>query len=226
MNTKHPRVELACEVPLQSLEDLLRDKALRVIGLVGDKNQGKSGVLYAICDIIRRKAPQTRLVGFRMSVKFPGMLMLNDMIELSLVHDSVICLDEVKTFVDTDNRTEFNDFMTILQTLYHPYRNNTIIISGLAHNFNGKLSGELDAVIFKQTTLISIIKRSMIDNILKGLKNEGKASRNKYTLVMPQNTALIYHPRMEKHWHCIEVPYLEDYDVKKDNAPVIKWNEN
>lgn len=216
--------QLNCEPPLLDLEDLLRDKSLRVIGLVGDKNQGKSGILYNICEILRQKAPNTKLVGFRMSVQFPGMLMLNDMIELSLVHDSLICLDEVKTFVDTDNRTEFNDFMTILQTLYHPYRNNTIIISGLAHNFNGKLSGELDAIIFKQTTLISVIKRSMIDNILKGLKQEGKASRNKYTLVMPIDSALIYHPRMEKHWHCIDVPYLKEYDVKRDNKPVIKWN--
>lgn len=216
---------LTCEPPILDLEDLLRDRALRVIGLVGDKNQGKSGVLYNICNILRQHAPDTKLVGFRMQIQFPGMLMLNDMTELSLVKNSVVCLDEVKTFVDTDNRTEFNDFMTILQTLYHPYRNNTIIISGLAHNFNGKLSGELDAIIFKQTTMISIIKRSVLDNVLKGFKNEGKATKDKYMLGMPEDTALVYHPRMQKHWHCISVPYLAEYDVKKDNQPVIKWKD-
>lgn len=216
---------LNCEKPILDLEDLLRDKSIRVIGLVGDKNQGKSGVLYNVCDILKRKAPATNLVGFRMSVQFPGMLMLNDMTELSLVKNSVICLDEVKTFVDTDNRTEFNDFMTILQTLYHPYRNNTIIISGLAHNFNGKLSGELDVIIFKQTTMISIIKRSTLDNVLKGFKQENRVTKDKYMLSMDEDTALVYHPRMQKRWHCITIPYLKQYDVKRDNEPVIKWSK-
>lgn len=213
------------ESPILELEDLLRDSTIRVIGLVGDKNQGKSGVLYNICDIIKRKAPETKIVGFRMQIEFPGMLMLNDMTELSLVRNSVICLDELKTFVDTDNRTEFNDFMTILQTLYHPYRNNTIILSGLAHNFNGKLSGELDVVIFKQTTMISIIKRSMLDNILKGFKSQGGISKDKYMLSMRKDEALIYNPRMEKRWHNVTLPYLKQYDVKKDNQPVIRWRD-
>lgn len=211
------------EAPILELEDLLRDSTIRVIGLVGDKNTGKSGMLYNICDIVKRKAPDTKIVGFRMQIAFPGMVMLNDMTELSLVRNSVICLDELKTFVDTDNRTEFNDFMTILQTLYHPYRNNTIILSGLAHNYNGKLSGELDVVIFKQTTMISIIKRSMLDNILKGFKQQGGITKDKYMLSMLKSEALIYHPRMEKRWHNVIVPYLIQYDVKKDNEPVIKW---
>src|SRR5512143_2578613 len=104
---KETSTKITCELPILELEDLLRDKSLRVIGLVGDKNQGKSEVLYNICEILRRNAPETKLVGVRMSVQFPGMLMLNDMTELSLVRNSVICLDELKTFVDTDNRTEF-----------------------------------------------------------------------------------------------------------------------
>ncbi len=220
MNTQLLYTQLAepgvlnCESPILDLEDLLRDKSLRVIGLVGDKNQGKSEVLYNVCEILRRNAPATPLVGFRMSLQFPGMLMLNDMTELSLVRNSVICLDELKTFVDTDNRTEFNDFMSILQTLYHPYRNNTIILSGLAHNFNGKLSGELDAIIFKQTTMISVIKRSVIDNILKGFKAEGQATKDKYMLSMPIDAAMVYNPRMSNRWHCVHIPYLEEYDVK------------
>lgn len=211
------------ERPLKDLEDLLRDPTIRVIGLVGDKNQGKSGVLYNICDIVKRKAPDTKIVGFRMQTSFPGMIMLNDMTELSLVRNSVILLDELKTFVDTDNRTEFNDFMSILQTLYHPYRNNTIVLSGLAHNFNGKLSGELDCVIFKQTTMISIIKRSMLDNILKGFRQQGGISKDKYMLSMKKDEALIYNPKMEKRWHNINIAYLPQYDVKRDNQPVIKW---
>lgn len=211
------------ERPLNDLEDLLRDPTIRVIGLVGDKNQGKSGVLYNICDIVKRKAPDTKIVGFRMQTSFPGMIMLNDMTELSLVRNSVILLDELKTFVDTDNRTEFNDFMSILQTLYHPYRNNTIVLSGLAHNFNGKLSGELDCVIFKQTTMISIIKRSMLDNILKGFRQQGGISKDKYMLSMKKDEALIYNPKMEKRWHNINIAYLPQYDVKRDNQPVIKW---
>lgn len=211
------------ERPILDLEDLLRDPTIRVIGLIGDKNQGKSGVLYSICDIVKRQAPATKIVGFRMQCAFPGMLMLNDMTELSLVRDSLICLDEVKTFVDTDNRTDFNDFMTILQTIYHPTRNNMIIISGLAHNFNGKLSGELDVVIFKQTTMISIVKRSVLDNILKGFKQQGGISKDKYMLSMKVDEALIYNPHMEKRWHNVTIPYLKQYDVKRDNEPVIKW---
>lgn len=214
-----------CEKPILNLEDLLRDKSIRVIGIVADKDQGKSMLMYNMAEIIRQNAPETSLVGFRMSIKVPGMLMLNTMTELSKVSNSFIFIDELKTFVDTDNRTEMRVFLSLLQTLYHPYRNNTIVLCGLAHNFNGKISGELEAIIFKQTTLISIIKRSNLDYILRSLQSEGKASKNEYTLVMPKDTALIYHPRMKKNWHCIDVPYLSEYDVKKDNPSVIKWKD-
>lgn len=213
------------EPPILGLEDLLRDKTIRVIGVVADKNQGKSMLMYNMAEIIRRDAPQTKLVGFRMSLPVPGMLMLNTLTELSKVSESVIFIDELKTFVDTDNRREMKIFMSILQTLYHPYRNNTVVIGGLAHNYNGKISGELEAIVFKQTTLISVVQRSNLDYILRSLQSEGKASKNEYSLVMPLNGALIYHPRMAKNWHYIEFPYLEDYDVKKDNEPVIKWSK-
>jgi len=217
--------ELTCERPLNDLEDLLRDPTIRVIGLVGDKNQGKSGVLYNICDITRRKSPETKIVGFRMQTEFPGMVMLNDMTELSTVKNSLVCLDELKTFVDTDNRTELSDFMLLLQTINHPNHNNVMVLSGLAHNFNGKLSGELDVVIFKQTTMISIIKRSMLDNILKGFKSQKGITKDKYMLAIEKNEALIYHPRMEKHWHNVSVAYLPQYDVKRNNQPVFKWSK-
>lgn len=216
---------LTCEKPIFELEDFMRDKSIRVIGVVADKNQGKSNLLYNMIEIIKRDAPQTHIVGFRMQMPVTGVLMLNTLTELSKVQNSYIIIDELKTLVDTDNRTEMKTFMSILQTLYHPQRNNTVVISGLAHNFNGKISGELEAVIFKQTTLISIVKRSNLDYILRGLTSEGKASKNEYTLVMPQETALIYHPRMSKSWHCIDIPYLPQYDVKADNEPVIKWNK-
>lgn len=213
------------EAPITCLEDLLRDKSLRVIGVIADKNQGKTNLLVNIIEITRRLAPETNIVGFRLPVNIPDVLYLNTLTELSKVQNSLIIIDELKTLVDLDNRTEVRILMSILQTLYHPQRNNTVILCGLAHNFNGKISGELEAVIFKQTTLISVIQRTNIDYILRSLRSEGKASKNEYTLVMPKETALIYHPRMKKEWHCIDIPYLEEYDVKKDNEPVIKWQD-
>lgn len=212
-----------CEMPLLGLEDLLRDKSLRVIGVVADKNQGKSNLLYNVIEIIRNLAPETQLVTFRMLINIPGVLSLNTLTELSKIRNSYIIIDELKTIVDTDNRRETKIFLEILQTLYHA--NNTIIVCGLAHNFNGKISGELEAIIFKQTTLISIIKRSNLDYILRSLRHEGQASKNEYTLTMPVEGALIYHPHMKKNWHYIDVPYLEKYDTKKDNEPVIKWED-
>lgn len=213
------------EAPITCLEDLLRDKSLRVIGVVADKNQGKTNLLVNIIEITRRLAPETNIVGFRLPVNIPDVLYLNTLTELSKVQNSLIIIDELKTLVDLDNRTEVRILMSILQTLYHPQRNNTVFLCGLAHNFNGKISGELEAVIFKQTTLISVVQRTNIDYILRSLRSEGKASKNEYTLVMPKETALIYHPRMKKEWHCIDIPYLEQYDVKKDNEPVIKWQD-
>lgn len=211
---------------IDSLEDLLRDRSLRVIGVIADKNQGKTNLLCNIIEITRKLAPDTHIVGFRLPVNIPGVLYLNTLTELSKVQNSLIIIDELKTLVDLDNRTEVRILMSILQTLYHPQRNNTVFLCGLAHNFNGKISGELEAVIFKQTTLISVIQRTNIDYILRSLRSEGKASKNEYTLVMPKETALIYHPRMQKEWHCIDIPYLEEYDVKRSNEPVIKWSKD
>jgi hypothetical protein len=208
---------------LASVEDLLRDESVRVIGVIADKNQGKSNLLYHMIDIIQKNAPQTQIVGFRLSITPPGVLSLNTLVELSMVHDSVIIIDELKTLVDTDNRTEMRKLMTILQTLYHPYRNNRVILCGLAHNFNGKLSGELEAIIFKQTTLISVVQRSRLDYVLRQFTAEGEAVKNEFTLVMPRDGALIYHPGLDKQWHYVKVPYMRDYDVKASNKPVIQW---
>lgn len=220
MKSKAP-YDKTCELPITGLEDVLRDKSLSVIGVIGDKHQGKSILLYNMIHIIQQDAPETHIVGFRLSIHVPGVLHLNTLLELSKVRNSYVIVDELKTIVDTENRTDMQTFLEILQTIRHA--NNTLILSGLAHNFNGKISGELDAAIFKQTTLISIIKRSNLDYILRPLRSEGKAAKNKFMLNMPTNGALVYHPQMKKEWHYIEIPYLKEYDSKKDNEPVIKW---
>lgn len=221
--TKAPKFGEKTEKPILDLEDLLRDKSIRVIGVVADKNQGKSNLLYNIIMTLKQDAPETHVVGFRLFSKIPGVLYLNTLTELAKVRDSYIIIDELKTIVDTDNRRETNIFLEILQTLYHS--NNTVVVSGLAHNFNGKLSGELEVVIFKQTTLISIIKRSNLDYILRSLRHEGQASKNEYVLSMPIDGALVYHPNMKKNWHYIHIPYIKDTDTKRDNVPVIKWTD-
>lgn len=212
---------LNCEIPILDLEDLMRDKSIRVIGVVADKNQGKSNMLYNMIDIIRRNAPETKIVGFRLLINIPGVLMLNSLVELAKIRNSYILIDELKTIVDMDNRTEVSELLQLLQTLYHS--NNTLILCGLAHNFNGKISGEIEAWILKQTTMISIIKRSNLDYVLRELNHEGQAHKNKYVLTMPKNGAVVYHPYMEKNWHYIEIPYLPRFDTKLDNEPIIKW---
>ena len=75
--------ENTCERPLLDLEDLLRDKSLRVIGVVGDKNTGKSGLLYNMIRIIKKLAPMTQIVAFRLNKKIDGVLHLNTLLELS-----------------------------------------------------------------------------------------------------------------------------------------------
>jgi hypothetical protein len=151
--------------------------------------------------------------------------MLNSLVELAKIRDSYVIIDELKTIVDTDNRRDMSEFLRLLQTIRHS--NNTIIISGLAHNFNGKISGEVDAWIFKQTTIISVVKRSNLDFILKELGDgEQDARVNKYVLAMPKDGALIYHPYMTKNWHYIKIDYLPECDTKLDNLPVIKWEDD
>lgn len=212
------------EQPILSLEDLLRDKSLSIIGVCGDKHQGKSMLFYNAIHTIRKLAPHTNIVAFELKHKVPGVLYLNTIQELAAIRNSVIFADEIKRLVDTDNRREFNGFMKIMQTIKHA--NNTLIIGGLAHNYNGKLSGELDCMVFKQTTLISVVQRSMLDHVLKSMPTtEGEAGKNDFMLAMPQNGALIYHPTMTKKWHYITIPYLEDCDTKRNNEPVIKWSK-
>lgn len=220
-NRKSSAFGASCEKPILSLEDLLRDKSLHVIGVVADKNQGKSNMLYQMIEIVKRDAPETKVVGFRLLIKVPGVLMLNSLVELAKIRDSFIIIDELKTIVDMDNRAEVGELLKLLQTLYHS--NNTLVLCGLAHNFNGKISGEVEAWIFKQTTMISVIKRSNLDYVLRELSHEGQAHKNKYVLTMPINGAVVYHPYMDKNWHYINIPYLAPYDTKKDNEPVIKW---
>lgn len=210
------------ESPILDLEDLLRDKSLSVIGIVGDKHQAKSMTFYNIIHILRKLAPLTNIVAFELKHKIEGVLYLNTIFELAAIRNSFIIIDELKRIVDTDNRREINEFLKLLQTIKHA--NNTIIMGGLAHNYNGKLSGELDALIFKQTTLISVVQRSMLDHILKTMPTqEGEAGKNRFMLTMPIQGALVYHPTLTKKWHYITIPYLEECDTKRGNESVIKW---
>lgn len=212
------------EQPILEIGDLFKDKSLSVIGLVGDRSQAKSMTIQNIIRHIQKTAPATNLVGLQLDNETEGVLHIGSIHELSKIRNSVVFIDELKQVADPYDRRKFDKFVKVLQRIKHD--NNLVILGGLPHNFNGKLSGELDAIIFKQTTLISVIQRSQLDHILKTAPNrKGRAGKDDYILSMPVNGALIYQPNMTQMWHYVEIDYIESVDTKLKNEPIIKWNK-
>lgn len=210
---------------IESIEDLFKDpitKSVRMIGLVGDPNKGKTNVINHIVNIFRTKAKETQIAVFGITRFIPGVLHIHTIEELERLKNSVVFIDEWSDLVDTGNRRQMREFEHSIRTIFHPAKNNIVILCGMARNFNGKISGMLNAVILKETTLIDVVQRSVLANILAQYSGGFKVTKGK-VLSMSDNVALVH--IIGKHFDEVEIPYCEEGDTKRNNPTVVKWDE-
>ena len=210
---------------IQSIEDLFKEpvtKKVRMIGLVGDPNKGKTNVINHIINVFQTSAKQTQIAVFGITRYVPGVLHIHTIEELEKLRNTVVFIDEWADLVDTGNRRQMRDFERSIRTIFQPYKNNIVILCGMARNFNGKISGMLNAVIWKETTLIDIVQRSVLANIMSQYSGGFKVTKGK-VLSMDDNVALVH--IIGGHFDEVEIPYVREGDAKLNNPPIIRWDE-
>jgi ATPase family protein associated with various cellular activities (AAA) len=202
---------------ITSVEDLFTDPSIRAIGLIGDPNVGKSNVIYHIIKALQAKY-ETKMYAYGLRVMFEGIQRINSIEELERLTNSVIFLDEFPSLFSLNNRRQVEKFEESMRKIYHS--NNIVVVAGLPHNFNKFLSGLLNAVIYKQSTLIDFIQRSPAERIIASFSPAIGSSIQKGSrmLTMPKDVALIYDG---EHYWDVDVPYVQDGDAKRFNLPIL-----
>lgn len=202
---------------ITSVEELFNDPSIRAIGLISDPNQGKSNTIYHCIKAIQAKYNAT-IYAYGLRVMFDGVQRINSIEELERITNSVIFLDEFPSLFSLNNRRQVEKFEESMRKIYHS--NNIVVICGLPHNFTKFLSGLLNAIIFKQSTLVDFIQRSPAERIIASFSPAIGSSIQKGSrmLTMPKDVALIYDG---EHYWDVDVPYIEEGDAKRFNAPIL-----
>lgn len=203
---------------ITSVEDLFADPSIRAIGIIADPNTGKSNTIYHAIKALQAKY-DAKMYAYGLRVMFDGIQRINSIEELECITNSVIFIDEFPSLFSLNNRRQKEKFEESMRKIYHS--NNIVIICGLPHNFDKFLSGLLNAIIFKQSTLVDFIQRSPAERIIASFSPAvgSMIQKGSRMLTMPKDVALVYDGT---HYWDVDVPYVEDGDAKRFNAPILQ----
>lgn len=182
----------------------------KIIGLIANANEGKSNFLYYLINSLKEKY-NFNLCYFGLRCKIEGQEIFS-LDELEIIKNSIIVIDEFINLFDLDDRHKRKQIENTLRLLYH--NNNIVILSGLPENFKKFISGKINCFIYKQVTFEDFIRGSSAKKNILNYNGYEKASK---ILVLEKNEAIIYD---EKHYKKLKIPYLEEFDTKKDNPKI------
>ena len=204
------------ESHIRQIEDIFRDSSIRIIGIVGNPNEAKSNTIYHMIDILKTRT-DAKIYAYGLRNKLENVQDLHRISELETLRDSVIFIDEFYDLFRMSNRKAAEKAEDSLRTIYH--QNNIMILCGLPHNFNKFVSGLLQAVIFKQSSLEDFIQRSSLQQFVTSYSGGFEVKKASAILSMPKHIALVW--MGGKHSYEVEIPYNEAGDSKRFNKPVI-----
>jgi hypothetical protein len=203
---------------ITSVEDIFSDPSIRAIGLISDPNQGKSNTIYHMIKALQAKY-DAKMYAYGLRVMFEGIQRINSIEELESISNSVIFLDEFPSLFSLSNRRQKEKFEESMRKIYHS--NNIVVICGLPHNFDKFLSGLLNCIIFKQATLVDFIQRSPAERIIASFSPAigSMIQKGSRMLTMPKDVALVFDG---SHYWDVDVPYVQEGDAKRFNAPILQ----
>ena len=186
-------------------------KSPKLIGVIADANSGKSNMLYwTIKTMQERYNFRLYSYGLRMSL---GEQKIYSVEELEVIHDSVIIIDEFANMFDIDDRKEKKQIERTLRLIFH--NNNVVLLCGLPENMKKFIASKFDAMIFKCCALSDFINGSRVKKV--AFNYEG-SEQGAAVLNIPVDEALIYDGT---HYTHIKIPYLENFDTKRNNAEIL-----
>ena len=185
----------------------------KLIGLIGNVNEGKSNALYYLIEELRKNY-KFNIWTFGLRNKIKGCSELFSVEELEQIKDSLIILDEVMSLFDLNDRNQKRQIEQTLRLINH--NNNILVLCGVPDKFRRFISDKLDIVIYKKVSFGDFVRGSRVKRICLNYSGLEKGSN---VLNLEKNEILIFN---SSHYKKIKISYLPKYDTKKDNKPILK----
>lgn len=183
----------------------------KIIGLIADVNEGKSNFLYwLISELQKEYAFSLYSFGLRCDL---GEQKIYSVAELETITNSVVICDEFYTLFDLEDRKNRRAIENTLRLINH--NNNILILVGLPDNYKKFIASKLDTMIFKTCKIGDFVNGSRTKAVCTAYKGSELGSA---MLAMPVNKAIVW----DGHYEKITIPYLERYDTKKNNTPILQ----
>lgn len=197
-----------------NLLDIFIDNKPKVVGVVADVNQGKSNLIYHMIKEIMNNY-NVKIYQYGLKVEINGVESIGSIEQLETIENSIVFIDEFYTLFELENRKRIPLIEKTLRLINH--KNNILILCGLPSNFNKFVSGKLTYVVYKQCTITDFVNGSHVKSIALSYRGEEQGSS---MLVIPKDKALVFDKNNIKY-SMADSPYLEQYDTKKENAPIL-----
>ena len=186
----------------------------KFVGVVANPDEGKSNLLYLWIKRLINLDNKPNIYVYGLKREIENTNIINSLGELESIENSIIIIDEFIDLIKTDNKNKRESVERTIRLLYH--NNNVIVLAGLPENFNKFISSKLSHIIYKKITLDDAIKGSRVSKKAQSYNGEYRGSE---ILAIPKNKAIVYDGT---GYFEIDNIYLEEFDTKKDNPPIIK----
>lgn len=187
----------------------------KVIGFIGDTNSGKSNFLYWLISHLQAQG-DFNLVTYGLRKEVPKENKIWSLPELEETTNSIIILDEVMTLFDLDDRKKKAQVETTLRLINH--NNNILVLSMLPENCKKFISSKINTYLFKKSTIPDFINGSLAKRVVEMYNGPERGS---IVLNVPVDKCLTFN----KGYKLLDVPYMEEFDTKKSNKPIIRRKE-
>ena len=184
----------------------------KIISIVADVNEGKSMTLYYLIDYLKKNF-EFNLYSYGLRVNL-GEQKVYSIEEIEQIENSVLVVDEYFSLFDLEDRKQRKQIEKTLRHINH--NNNILILAGVPENFKKFISSKTEVCFFKKCALNDFVNGSRIKNIAMNYKGNELGSA---VLDIPIDKVLIWDGQ---HYDTLVVPYLSQYDTKKDNKTILK----
>ena len=188
-------------------------KAPKLIGLVGDANEGKSNVIYWTIKALREEY-KFKLFSYGLRVNIVGEQKIYSVEQLEIIHNSIIIIDEFASMFDIDDRKEKKQIEQTLRLIFH--NNNVVMLCGVPENYKKFIASKLDAVIYKRCALGDFINGSRIKKVAFNYRGYELGAA---VLNVEKEKAIVYDGQF---YHKVSVPLVPEGDTKKNNASILE----
>src|SRR3990167_595580 len=183
----------------------------KIIGIISDADEGKSNLAYYLIQELR-KDREFDLFTYGLRKDVQGAIKINSIPELEQIRGSVVILDEYPNLIDLQNRKMAYEMEKTIRMIYH--NNNILVLIGVGNNFKKFVSGCIDVMMFKKTTIADLINGSRVKNAVLNYQGNERGSA---VLNIAKDDVLVYDGL---HYVKLSVPYVEEFDTKKSNKPI------